>query len=200
MTVYTGRDMIITLTGASGTGKTTIAQRFIAELPDCAMLTSHTTRAPRPSDIAGEYEYLSEEQFDELRQASAFEWTTPPMRGKNYGTKKDLLDAAFRLQGIRLMIVVPEAMHNLYTAADARGIRSSIRSFFIKSPSAEILTKRLMEARGLDAAGVAIDAERCRDWEDQARASGLPYIYIEDTDDLNAKYQKIASTMLGKNT
>ena len=186
--------MIITLTGASGTGKTTVARRILDEMPNSWMLTSYTTRTQRPNDLYREYRYLTEDAFTALADDDAFEWRTPPMRGKNYGTPRPLLKEAFdEPDVIRIMILVPETMAKLYAYADARGQRDAIRSFFIRSPAPDVLRKRLMEGRGLTEADVAIDVARCHDWEVQARSSGLPYIYVEDTDDLDTKFEQIRS-------
>lgn len=65
--------MILTLTGASGAGKTTIARILLKELPlDVMMVPSYTTRKPRESDIEGECKYVSELRFGFLKKSIHF--------------------------------------------------------------------------------------------------------------------------------
>lgn len=61
---------IIILTGESGCGKTSIARLLLTQ--GYEMVTSSTTRVPRPSDLPGEYEHLTSERFSHVDTQKAF--------------------------------------------------------------------------------------------------------------------------------
>lgn len=80
--------MILTLTGASGAGKTTIARELLKKLPvDTQIVVSYTTRKPRGVDIPGEYKHISKFRFWFLKKIGSFLWTFD-LHGNSYGTTK----------------------------------------------------------------------------------------------------------------
>lgn len=76
--------MILTLTGASGAGKTTIAGELLKKLPvDARMVPSYTLRKfrkPRSTDLPGEYKHVSRFRFWFLSTIGAFLWTVYPQK------------------------------------------------------------------------------------------------------------------------
>lgn len=78
--------MIIVISAASGTGKTTLARKLIASRPDCEFSISHTTRPPRAGERNGkDYHFVCLNQFLEMIQANEFvEFAT--VHGNYYGT------------------------------------------------------------------------------------------------------------------
>src|SRR3989344_1172172 len=102
--------MIITISGSgSGAGKSATARELAKDSRFCFVI-SHTTRQPKSDDAAGEYSYISEEEFEKMK--SEFVWTAPPFRGRNYGTTKKALDEAISDKSgkIFIMILVPETI------------------------------------------------------------------------------------------
>lgn len=64
---------LIVLTGASGVGKTTLANRLLAEMSDLVKLVTYATRDPRPGEQDGvDYNFVSVEQFREMIDNNAF--------------------------------------------------------------------------------------------------------------------------------
>lgn len=65
---------IVILSGPSGVGKTTVANRILAESPvPLIRSVSATTRPRRPDEIDGvHYRFLSPNEFERLRQQNAF--------------------------------------------------------------------------------------------------------------------------------
>lgn len=65
---------IVILSGPSGVGKTTVADRVLAQTPvPLVRSVSATTRPPRPDEIDGvHYRFLNPEEFQRLRQENAF--------------------------------------------------------------------------------------------------------------------------------
>lgn len=132
---------IITLTGVSGTGKSTIVEAQLKSLPGLAgLVLSTTTRQRRPGDLFGEYEYLSREKFYALREAGDFLWTTEA-GGELYGTRKSILGASAE-DKVWLMILTPDTVPIL------KGYMGKAAfSFYIDPPSEDMLRKR-MQRRG----------------------------------------------------
>ena len=65
---------IITLTGASGAGKTTLCHHLLPEL-NAVELVSHTTRSPRAGEKEGvTYHFVSDKVFDTLAKIECTEY------------------------------------------------------------------------------------------------------------------------------
>ncbi len=76
----------LVLCAPSGTGKTTLSHRLVAEFPRISFSVSCTTRPPRPGEIDGrDYHFLSPDAFHALRENGHFaEWAE--VHGNCYGT------------------------------------------------------------------------------------------------------------------
>jgi guanylate kinase len=64
------------ISSPSGAGKTTLARRLLAAVPDMVISVSVTTRAPRPGDVEGrDYFFIDVARFTEMRdQGELLEW------------------------------------------------------------------------------------------------------------------------------
>lgn len=100
--------MLVTITGPSGVGKTTLYNNLRRER-GFRPLVSTTSRAPRASDEEG-FEYVSDEQFDALEKDGVFLWVVHP-HGKKYGTRKIRIDEALTRDTISILVI--EAVHTL---------------------------------------------------------------------------------------
>lgn len=94
---------IVTLTGESGSGKSSIASYLLDR--NFHFIVSTTTRAQRPSDSPREYEYLSVHEFNQLDNNNAFIWTINYAEN-NYGTKYAYIDEALQSQDNHLIIFI----------------------------------------------------------------------------------------------
>ncbi|HWQ99471.1 MAG TPA: hypothetical protein VN397_01335 [Candidatus Methylomirabilis sp.] len=187
--------MIITLTGASGTGKTTLAKRILDQVKHARFLTSITTRAPRDSDLHGEYSYLTADAFGLMKRRDEFAWTAT-VGDTQYGTTIESLEQALGdEQGIWIMILVPHSVGNLFAFATERGLQRRVVPFFISSPTPDILKHR-MSLRGDDTAAIASRLSICESWERTAHSSFVPYVFVEDTNDLDRKLDDILRLVL----
>ena len=76
----------LVLCAPSGTGKTTLTKRLLAEFSCFSFSVSCTTRPPRPGERDGrDYHFLSADRFKELREQKYFaEWAE--VHGNFYGT------------------------------------------------------------------------------------------------------------------
>jgi len=127
----------IVVSGPSGVGKTTIATRVLEEDPGTAYSVSVTTRPPRHNEQnRAHYEFVSDEQFDELVEAGELaEWAV--VHDFRYGTRKRVIED------------VAAAGKNVVMDVDVQGGMSIKRLYpesvliFILPPSREVLETRL---------------------------------------------------------
>ena len=135
--------LALIISAPSGTGKSTLIKRLLAEFPALGFSVSCTTRAPRPGEKDGEdYIFLKEEQFKELISQNHFaEWAV--VHGNYYGTpKQTVLDAMAKGRDIIFDIDVQ----------GAKALRANLgigRTVFILPPSRQALKERLT-GRGTD--------------------------------------------------
>lgn len=163
---------IITLTGASGAGKTTIAKELLEDSEKFVLLPSYTTRNQRVSDLPGEYRYVGKLRFLWHKSWRDFIWEVK-YSGNFYGTKYDSINQAFWEQSSSLMILVPDTIPKLvaYTGEEP------ILPFYIRSPPEDILRSRLQK-RGDTAENIEQCLQESKDWDLEAESSGIPYVLI----------------------
>ncbi len=133
----------LVLSAPSGTGKTTLIKRLLAEFPHFGYSVSCTTRQPRQGEEHGkDYFFLSREEFERRRAEQAFaEWAE--VHGNFYGTPlapvKEMLHQG---QDVLFDIDVQGAAQLRLTLEEAAFV-------FILPPSMAELERRL-RGRGLD--------------------------------------------------
>lgn len=177
------RPVIVTITGASGVGKTTITKKLLAERPDVQLITSFTSRSSRSSDLPGEYKYsMPKEKF--ATRAEEFLWTLS-VHKNFYGTTKASISEALApspVSTVWLMILVPEVVPLLrgYLAQFEKHERRVI-SFYVLSPNEEELQKRL-RTRGDDAAMIKQRIDDCNQWDAAALQSDIPYMFLSNNE------------------
>ncbi|MCF8031739.1 MAG: guanylate kinase [Desulfarculaceae bacterium] len=128
---------IIVLSGPPGAGKSTIAERVRAEMPELAYSVSLTTRDPRPGEVDGkDYHFVSQEEFQ--RRIAAGEMAEyEEIFGNLYGTSEKVIRQALA-QG-----------HDLFLDTDVNGAEQLKKRFpegvfvFLLPPSPKILEERL---------------------------------------------------------
>src|SRR3989344_8004502 len=159
-----GNTAIITLTGASGSGKTSIFKALQSINPRLQLIESYTTRKPRGTDLPGEYVYMeSQEKFSKLKAEGKFLWDVGE-HNNAYGTLKESVDQALRADTPKIMLLVPKSVPLLMARTD------KVIPFYILSPGEEILRKRLQK-RGDKPEEIEKRISDCRDWDAEARES-----------------------------
>ena len=158
---------ILTFTGASGSGKSSIAKSL-----GFPLVLSTTTRAPRPSDLLGEYEYLNIKNFDFTEANNDFLWIKE-YGGNYYSTRYDSINLALSHPENFIMILVPEVLPLLLDYAGKR----KVLPFYLRSPDEAVLRSRL-EKRGEREDSIERRLKESKDWDVQADESGIPYFYI----------------------
>ncbi len=169
--------MILTLTGASGAGKSTIAKGLLAKDRNVVLLTSYTTRPQRETDLPNEYAYLSQEEFARMETGGDFLWYVHVHEfsyGTTWASVQNALNDDKRTHVMVLLVEKVSVLRN-YAQGLAKGGR--VCSFYILSPSQKTLEERL-RGRGDDEATIAKRIKECLDWDEQAKRSGTPFNFI----------------------
>lgn len=170
--------MILSLTGPSGVGKTTLMHNLLKALPDVKPLVSYTTRAPRPSDEPGEYKYVSQEEFDHLQAAGEFLWTANAYVN-HYGTRKADIDMALNsTDAVYMPVLVLSAVKKLHDYANGAGKMHNLRSMYIRIEDEAELRSRFKE-RGDNPEEAEARIRECRTWNEEAKNLGVPFIWLE---------------------
>jgi len=133
---------IFVMSGASGTGKTTLSRQLEKEL-GLFFSVSATTRPPRAGEEQGrDYRFLSREEFDKMVQEGRFlEWAS--VHGQFYGTPREPIEQNLG-QGRDVLLDL-----DTQGALNLKKLVPQAVLIFIKPPSIEELRKRL-ESRGTD--------------------------------------------------
>lgn len=138
------------ISAASGTGKTSLVNALVREVPHMQVSISHTTRVIRPGETHGEhYYFVSPEVFQDMRDQNIFlEYAT--VFGNAYGTSRIWVEEQ-RAKGIDIILEIDWQ--------GARQVRKQLPdaiSIFIVPPSKEELRARLTK-RHQDAPDVIED-------------------------------------------
>lgn len=106
-TVSTDKPLIITLTGNSGSGKTTIANSLTSKDIKFKKVVTSTTRNVRDEEIDSvDYNFYTLEEFNEKEKSGAFVETTTYL-GNKYGVEKEEIEKVLR-KNLNAVIVLEE--------------------------------------------------------------------------------------------
>ena len=171
--------MLIILIGASGTGKTTIARALMDAWSEARFLPSHTTRAPRPNDIDGEFTHLKREAFEHLRDAHAFLWTAD-FGTTSVGTREEDLKMALMDENHPwLSVLIPSVIPLVYDYAKTLDRERAILPILIESEADEVLMER-MRMRGDSEEKIEERLRVTKKFDEEAHALGIPLISIRN--------------------
>jgi guanylate kinase len=182
------RGLLFIVSAPSGTGKTTLVERLVQDLPNLQMSRSYTSRSARSGEQDGvDYNFISRDRFAAMVRDGAFlEWAD--VFGHCYGTAAADTEAMLaRGDDVVLVIDVQGARQ-----VRSRGIENV--GIFVLPPSSSILEQRL---RG-----------RSQDSEEQIRqrlevacrevGEFAEYEYVVVNDELEAAVARIGAIVLAE--
>jgi len=182
------RGLLFIVSAPSGTGKTTLVERLVHQLPALCMSRSYTSRSARPGERDGvDYNFISRPNFEEMTAAGAFlEWAD--VFGNYYGTAAADTEGLLA-EGKDVMLVI-----DVQGARQVRSRGIETVGIFVLPPSATTLEQRL---RG-----------RSKDTEEQmqkrlevaCREVGefASYEYVVVNDELDAAVERLKSIVLAE--
>jgi len=157
---------LMVISAPSGTGKTTLCKRLLAEFSDLHFSVSCTTRPPRKGEKDGkDYHFVSVEDFkDRLARDEFVEWEE--IYGHLYGTSRQGIEEVIK-QGYDIVLDIdPKGARNV------KNMYPDAVFIFIMPPSIDILRERLRK-RGSEADDViqvrfdkAMEEIRANEWYD----------------------------------
>jgi len=171
----------LVLAAPSGTGKTTIARRLVAENDDFVFSISATTRAPRDGEQDGvDYHFVDRQRFEGMIGDDEFaEWAD--VHGQLYGTPTANLEAA----SARGDVVVLDI--DVQGAAQIQAAIPDVTLVFVLPPDGETMLERLTE-RGTESRDEVVRRLRSA-LEELARVYEFDHVVVND--DLDAAVAEV---------
>jgi guanylate kinase len=181
---------VFVITGPSGVGKGTLIKRLLERVPTLALSVSATTRQPREGEGDGiDYHFLTEEQFQERRDAGDFlEFAS--YSGNHYGTLNSELDRCLD-KGCSVVLEI-----EVQGAQQVRQTRGDSIQIFIAPPDPAVLRERL-RGRGTDSAEAIDKRLRVAEQELGAQDDFDHRIVNDDLDQAAAELESIVRTTIG---
>lgn len=146
--------VLLVLAGPAGSGKTTLCERLVAEVPGFSRVVTTTTREPRPGEINGvHYHFLSPAEFDARVAEDAFlEWAWVHRKNR-YGTlASSVLDPLAAGRSLVINVDV-QGVNNFRRAAQANPLLARhLGTVFIDVPIATLRAR--LDGRGESAAEI----------------------------------------------
>jgi guanylate kinase len=184
----TRRGQLFVISAASGTGKTTVAERLVQVVPDLSLSRSYTSRAARPGEVNGiDYNFITRPRFEDMIAANAF-LESAEVFGNLYGTSA--VDAEADLSGGRDLVLVIDVQ-------GARQVRTrwpGTVGVFVLPPSFAVLERRL---RGRSADTEDAMQRRLQTARDEV-AAFMEYDYVVVNDELEACVDRVRAIVLAE--
>lgn len=181
------RGHIFVLSAPSGTGKSSLIERAVRELPGIWHSVSATTRPPRSYEKEGvHYFFLSPEEFHARIKRNGFlEWAE--VFGDHYGTPADAVDQRLGAgQDVVMDLDVQGALQVKRRRPDATLV-------FIMPPSPEELSNRLRK-RGAETED-RIQRRLARAEEEMAQRSLYDHVIVNE--ELDKAFRELAAIIRG---
>ncbi len=180
--------LALIITAPSGTGKSTLIKRLLAEFPEAGFSVSRTTRKPRAGERDGiDYHFTDEESFKrQIGEGSFAEWAQ--VHGNYYGTPKQ---AVFDMLGAGRDVIFDIDVQG------AKLLKANLdlgRTVFILPPSRGELEKRL-SGRATDTPEII--AKRIANAKQEIEQAGW-FDHLVVNDDLEAAYDGLRAVYMAE--
>jgi guanylate kinase len=182
------RGELFVVSAPSGTGKTTLVERLVEQVPGLVMSRSYTSRPARPGEADGvDYNFIERTDFEAMAARGEFlEWAD--VFGNLYGTRA--------IDTERLLA----AGHDVVLVIDVQGARQvrqrdlTLTSVFVLPPSFEVLECRL-RGRSKDADEVIL--RRLAVARDEV-SSVREYDYVIVNDQIDSAVDRLRAIVLAE--
>ena len=185
--------MLITITGVSGSGKSSLKKRLLKRLPQKAINSQGiSTRPPRASEepATADNVVLTLQQYEERKRSRPTLWDIES-GGYRYGGETEVVDEGLSDDGKhRVMIIVPEIVPVVFSHAYEKGREHIVLPFFIRTAPDALLQQRMLQ-RGDAPKKIEERIRLGANWEREAERSDIPYIFIPDNDLIEEKLEVI---------
>lgn len=160
--------LIVSISGVSGAGKTTLQQSLFKEL-DCNGVISCTTRRKRKTDKDGEYHFYKETEFVKIPD---FLWQRQ-IHGNLYGTRESHLIEALKKHNLASIVVAVDCIELLDVFCKKNKLQHL--SLYLLAPTESELVERL---NNRDASNNEIRRriDECTSWDIQA--SEMNFVHL----------------------
>ena len=166
------RGLLFIVSAPSGTGKTTLVERLVREMPGLMRSRSYTSRPPRPGEQDGvDYNFIDAERFASMDAAGNF-LECAEVFGQRYGT--GAADTEQLLQAGRDVVLVIDVQGA--QRVSERGVEAV--SIFVLPPSYRELEQRLDRRGAADPAEVRRRLAAAR--REVAASSRYDYLVVND--------------------
>jgi guanylate kinase len=137
------KGLFIVVSAPSGTGKSSICQRFLQACPEIKFSVSYTSRPPRPNEVDGkDYYFISREEFQmRIDQGEFVEWVEN--YGNLYGSSKKNMEAYLHDGQDLLLDIEPRGARRI-----KQKFKGGIYVFVLPPSRAELLNR--LESRGCE--------------------------------------------------
>jgi guanylate kinase len=182
------RGLLVIVSAPSGTGKTTLAERLVEQVPDLQLSRSYTSRTARNGEIDGvDYNFVTRERFEAMVVADpVLEWAD--VFGNLYGTAT--ADAERILAaGIDLVLVI-----DVQGARKVRQRGFETTAVFVMPPSLEVLERRL-RGRSKDSEA---DIQRRLQVAREEVSSFAEYDFLVVNDEVTTAVDRLRSIIMAK--
>lgn len=154
--------VLLVLAGPAGSGKTTLCERMVSEVPCFSRVVTTTTREPRPGEVNGvHYHFLTPEEFDRRVAENAFlEWAWVHRKNR-YGTLASSVLEPLAAGGSLIMNIDVQGVENFRRAARKNPLLGRhLGTVFIDVPVPEL--ERRLQQRGESPAEIEHRMETAR--------------------------------------
>jgi len=135
------RGLLFIVSAPSGSGKTTVVERLVAQTPHLQMSRSYTSRPARTGETDGvDYNFVTRDRFEAMAAAGEFlEWA--PLYGHLYGTCAADTERLIA-SGVDVVLVI-----DVQGARKVRARGLPVTTVFVMPPSMAVLEQRLRGRR-----------------------------------------------------
>jgi guanylate kinase len=182
------RGLLFVVSAPSGTGKTTVVERLVQDVPDLGLSRSYTSRAMRAGETHGvDYNFVTRARFEAMVAEDAFlEWAD--VFGNLYGTCA--ADCETELAAGRDLVLVIDVQG----ARQVRSHGANAIGIFVLPPSFDALEQRL---RGRSKDSEEAIRKRLATARREVRAVA-EYEYVIVNDELDACVDRLRSIVLAE--